>query len=425
MKVFTDLSVLNDKLYSLTEAEQRDRAESKMDSIESMLLTLISTTKSPDQVAIFKQVLPEHADSLKGAAEFKRIRLNLAMDKRDGEISPKFSKTMRADMTELKTISPSRIELAHGARYVGLEHAKYRGGQVLVEWRTAEGPMFAQLRRPMQRLALLLVCADASFAALKCLGLLEMKEKGRFGMVYALPVVPGLIPYEQVTVTSLRDLMVLVPRMNLNSRVKIADLVADAVIQLHTAGWLHKSIRPDNIIFASTDKDDPVAVLARRPHLIGYDLARPDTSEAAGTLTVTPNTTLSADLYRHREKRGGWFRSYRKADDLYALGCVLIELVTWKPLVEVFSSAERVDWKRRLDEAQAAKQSLPLPSMVESAYGPIVQRAPVRREIEHTTGRLFYEAIALCFEAEGASEGDEISMTRQTRIVETLKACRV
>jgi hypothetical protein len=43
---------------------------------------------------------------------------------------------------------------------------------------------------------------------------------------------------------------------SLNQRVSIAVTLAETVLQLHTAGWLRKSIRPENVLFFNANLED-------------------------------------------------------------------------------------------------------------------------------------------------------------------------
>ena len=120
---------------------------------------------------------------------------------------------------------------------------------------------------------------------------------------------------------------------SLKSRVSIASVLAETVLQLHAARWLHKGIRAENImVFKSgteqwDSRDDLLSA-----YLGGYEYARADnpleTSEA-------PSSKLYTDLYRHQRSLGQGRASFDKRFDFYSLGCVLLEVAFWLPLPSI------------------------------------------------------------------------------------------
>ncbi|KAF2770248.1 hypothetical protein EJ03DRAFT_77586 [Teratosphaeria nubilosa] len=418
-RVITELGSLNDHLYSLTNVEQQERLGAKVESIESLLRTLISQTTTPEDAAICQSILPRSAGNLQSAAAFKRIRLNLAFDKRDDEAGPdKHNRGIRNEMPQLQILVEKWLIVASNTTYSGLEPAMYKQDHVLIEWRVAEGPMFAKVQNPMRRLTLLLMSADASFAAMKCLGLLELRSRGRFGMVFTPPALPSSTDVLCRSPRSLNTLLEQARWVPLDMRVKVAIRAAATIAQLHTAGWLHKSVRSENIIFVSSEADDAETFLTRGSYLVGYGLARPDTAQAAVSLTETPDTALDAELYRHPEKRNDASKPFCKTYDLYGLGCVLLELALWRPLIDIVGLHEKQNWRKLLAEAEATRQDIELASMLD-----VLQKPSLRSEVHHNVGSIFWDAICLCFGSTATIEEDEISMARQTSIVEMLRAC--
>ena len=184
---------------------------------------------------------------------------------------------------------------------------------------------------------------DPAFHSLPCCGFLKEPGSSRYAYLFRVPrlvtQIDGLSTSD-IVMKTLHDLFTLTHlRPSVNQRVSIAVVLAETVLQLHTAGWLHKSIRPDNVLFFKSSSEEwisnneiPAAYLG------GYEYARADnpleTSE-------DPSTRRSTDLYRHTLSMGHGRTPYSQRFDLYSLGCVLLELGFWAPLETVLLQCVR------------------------------------------------------------------------------------
>ncbi|KAK5118735.1 hypothetical protein LTR85_007941 [Meristemomyces frigidus] len=86
----------------------------------------------------------------------------------------------------------------------------------------------------------------------RCCGYFRDQKTHRYGLVYELP--PDMMwsndPKTNLgRALSLRDLFNVNPRFPLDQRLQFCCDVSKAVLYVHLVGWVHKSIRPDNIIF--------------------------------------------------------------------------------------------------------------------------------------------------------------------------------
>ncbi|KAI9766944.1 MAG: hypothetical protein M1840_006241 [Geoglossum simile] len=165
---------------------------------------------------------------------------------------------------------------------------------------------------------------------LKCSGYFHDTKARVFGLLYEVP--PSLSCYGESMesrVLSLRELLRIVPRFSLSHRLRLACDIAKAVLYVHLAGWVHKSIRPNNILLL----EDPSIGPERR---FPYALARPYVAgfEHARSVKIQSNRTSDAEwqlnIYRH-PKRQFLERNttYNMSHDVYSLGAVFLELGLW------------------------------------------------------------------------------------------------
>lgn len=61
--------------------------------------------------------------------------------------------------------------------------------------------------------------------------------------------------------TGLDELVKTKQRISLGRRLEVSRNIAEAVLQLHTAGWMHKSLRPDNVVFLAQQGAKPEEIL--------------------------------------------------------------------------------------------------------------------------------------------------------------------
>ncbi|KAK3987612.1 hypothetical protein QBC44DRAFT_383111 [Cladorrhinum sp. PSN332] len=151
--------------------------------------------------------------------------------------------------------------------------------------------------------------------------------------------------------TSLRALIQKHSPLNLSFRFKIAKKLIESVYLMHTAGWIHRKIRPDNILlFPAQGKDgepDPTKLDYAQPYLAGFHSSRLEVEVAAVPFEapkqlehirqlqplakIINNATrvIALDAYQHPDHRKNVDAPYRAQFDLFSLGCVLLELGLW------------------------------------------------------------------------------------------------
>jgi len=144
----------------------------------------------------------------------------------------------------------------------------------------------------------------------------------------------------------------------LGQRYALALSLGRSVMQLHASGWLHKGLHSSKVLFfSSSQQNQPVAldtIDISQPWLLGFEYARPD-AEAEATESLI-SYSPEHDLYRHPAsiKAVGAANPvtdrYRREFDVYALGCMLIEIGLWTPI--------KTFWKDRYGTEEFRKRLL-------------------------------------------------------------------
>jgi hypothetical protein len=418
-----DISDLNTRLHQLLDTVEQDR-RTQVDAI--LLRDILSRSSTATEVEEIQYVLGPHpstsTEAIKAAATLKQIRLYIGDEARDDEVKTTWSKELTASMPSLKKYKHKRLapySTQAPLRYQGLEFARYNSQPVLVEWKVAEGAMWKRMFDQVTHLALMLASpAGKNSQSLLCLGYLPWEERELYALVYEIPAAASNAK-DVANAWELRSLHSLIsaqPHLSLDRRFAIAKTMAGVVLQLHTAGWLHKSLRSENIVFLCPQGSTASEFLHSPPFLVGYEYARLDTTQGA-VFTQLPDTEVTADLYRHPKARGVGREKYRTQFDVYALGCILMELGLWRQLVDVKTTYVDPSLGGKIKEATAQNREVDLPSLLElSSNNMLVQ------QLRHSVGEAFADAIVTCISMEPPTE--DASLDVQQAVVETLHRCK-
>ena len=189
------------------------------------------------------------------ASRLKETRLKLAVDLskneeavNNGVLSLKPPRSIR-----LKSGDVVIDQLLSDSRSLGT----YNMRPVMVEWKAFEKRWAGKLKPRIEALGVLLNKAnDHSIGSLPFLGLFQEYDQNRYALVFEIrPFVDAGLAAQPEAIETLRDrLYKTAPPMK--ERVGIALSLARAIRQLHTAGWLHKGIRSENILFFDTGNED-------------------------------------------------------------------------------------------------------------------------------------------------------------------------
>ncbi|KAF2262667.1 hypothetical protein CC78DRAFT_618406 [Lojkania enalia] len=140
----------------------------------------------------------------------------------------------------------------------------------------------------------------------------------------------------------------------LGDRFRLAARIAQAVGSIHNCGWLHKGIRPENIVFINyqdTEIDDP--------YILGWAHSRRNATEEQTEAMISMLQDTS--LYHHPDYLRG--ARYCETFDQYQLGCLLMEIAHWRLLADIKSAVgpklKGDDWSDRLiQHAEELKQDI-------------------------------------------------------------------
>ena len=308
--------------------------------------------------------------------------------------------------------------------------------QVLVEWKIVENRVEKKLKTRIERLILLLSnISDPAFHSLKCLGFLRHETPDTsivYGLVYEVADLNHEAPpFSKPSLRPLSSLFDHSKAPSLTKRFQIAFDICETILQLHTSGWLHKGIRSENVIFLDRDMHVWENGSSLGPFIAGYDYAR-----ANNPLEMTEDVPSNpiADLYRHPQTQGIARPSFKKVYDLYALGCVLLEIALWRSLENILLRAADVN------EASAELgRSLSVQQEAHLRWTAIIRgkellidkerNKSLLDKVAYHAGDKYRDVVQMCLlagvDAQGLEEQDEIEESIQTQlsIVQTLRQC--
>jgi serine/threonine protein kinase len=263
--------------------------------------------------------------------------------------------------------------------------------RVIVEWRSYHPDMLSgsatlqiSLRNRVNHLAILL--SDRTprpaegFNILTCMGYFDQVAQERFGFAYSIP--PTVLQRMPFT---LHELLTPSRMPALEQRFKMALSLARTLNLLHTSGWLHKSLRSNNIVmFQETGTNIPEF---ENPYVLGFEFSRPDGYHEA-TYHERSRVVSANQLYRHPEVRGHSPRRYQASDDIYSLGLVLLEIALWMPLTDIEGGREgreqAADNMAPLNMKKIMASVSSLPQKVGTIYKETVEYCLGNNQTNHT-----------------------------------------
>lgn len=395
-KILGEIGSRNYLLEDYLAVKEREDTRHQLDAITSALLYQCSDAVELDMV---QQIVNRPTASLVAAAEVKKIRLTLDIDRRVDELAP----STNSEKMWIRHYSEARMkEIDFDGRPQGIQAIHYKDDIIVVEWRTIEAK-WTGVEEPLKKLAKLLSSAsNAAFHSLPCTGFIHLPDTGRFGFVFDVTSVATTLGTPLVSPMdchSLNDMLSRAHFVALTERLRIAYDIAEAVTQLHTSGWLHKGICSSNVRFLAASGAQPRDVVKSSAYLVGYGYAREDTGDAISR-TEVPSEGHNADIYRHPNARSGpGKRPFQKRFDMYSLACLLVELALWRSLRDVFSQYGFESSAAGGEATACTPRSVVLTDDVPSLLD-LASNADFRDKLSYHVGASYTEAIVLCLGVE-------------------------
>lgn len=311
--------------------------------------------------------------------------------------------------------SPDLLSECHGHSSLTIFRgvARFDGNRVVVEWKDVDRALETKLKYRVANVASLLAeMKDPAFHSLSCFGFLKVVKSGRYAYLFEAPAAMS----SHFSMKSLQDLLdPQFPRPSLNCRIAIAINLAETVLQLHTSGWLHKCIRPDNVLFFKSSSDEWDSSVSIPPaYLSGYEYARADNPLET---TEAPSAQRHSQMYRHPLSIGQGRVSFTKIFDLYSLGCVLLELGFWAPLQTILLQYLRRDTAKDSNSPDNAVLSAILAPRNDAEYYTMVaEKQRLLREIgsgtitadlQHRMGKCYGQIVMKCLHASTGEAGED------------------
>ncbi|KAL9608698.1 MAG: hypothetical protein Q9167_006483, partial [Letrouitia subvulpina] len=428
-KLIDEVSYFNNRLYSLLDSADQIFVKS---ALSSALRDIISCSNGFIELDAVQQLLGStyisNPDAIASAANLKQIRLRLE----PGTVTS----TVDAPKPRLRQLKPAQLQRKQpNSACAGRELAHYKAKPVLVEWRLVERSLGNSLKSRVHQLAILLDNAsDPSFHTLHCIGLLpedklykaEDQQYICYGLVFELnfPVSKNNLP----AIRSLSNLYNSARKPSLNERCKIALALAETILQLHTSGWLHKGVRADNVIYLDFGDRSWENADAYGPYLAGYEYSRPASAHTEAIPAVS-----ELDLYRHPKALGIDRLNFRRSFDLFALGCVILEIGLWSSLHDILRTTPGVQ-EDLINNHRSSYDEIILADGVSNWSEINMSKMHLLQNDDETkrtyladtafhAGNTFQEVILLCLYANDDDPADE-NLEVQKEIVEKLRRCQ-
>jgi hypothetical protein len=247
------------------------------------------------------------------------------------------SMLIKSPMTEVSFLSqtPSRRQIA-----------TYKQNTVIVEykphatWILQDEEKLKETKQIVSTLASALSFVDPTVTGLlRCAGYFHEEDPNnpRFALVYNTPFsLPNQNPGNLKDLLNAKDAQGnrRTAMHALDKRLTLARRIASAVYFLHVIGWVHKSIRSNNILILeaqSLPSQDAFPHGLGHPYLVNFESARADTATTDLTLSEKEDQ-WHLNIYRHPERQGSNISArFTMAHDVYSLGVVLLEIGLWRP----------------------------------------------------------------------------------------------
>lgn len=308
-------------------------------------LTLLQVMDKVDRVQeLIEAMEVARSDSINNselASSFRTLTVNKPFDKTNKSVVSLAEFKMHHMRIEMNVSSSYALYIKSGdlvldgvPKHIGRQTGSLRGQRVWLEWRETLDDAFFQnayrstVEKRVMKLSAILAAQDkpSVFHSPKCVGYhrSEKRNTPRYALVYEWP--PN-VDGDDAELVSLRELLAKMRAPPpLNTRIRIANILAGSLLYLHAVDWIHKDIQSDCLLFAANPDR---TINLREPILSGFEFSRPALPEE---VTTSHQFSERHDLYRHPDLLLLNDSRSKKSHDIYSLGLVLAEIALWKPI---------------------------------------------------------------------------------------------
>jgi hypothetical protein len=282
------------------------------------------------------------------SAEVKALRVGLD----EGEvhsINAPIRQTLLKKLKPLASLKLANFKPPKKDETMGL--VEYDGEVVFVERKLIDRMLRSKIMPRAENIAALLnLPKEETFRTLTCNGNIE--DDGMISFVFNHPT-----PNQNREPKSLLELFSAnggIEPPSLIVRIRLALRIARTIQSTHRAGWLHKNVRSENILFfQSKIITDPSDILDG-PFLVGFSFARADSPTE---ISEQPSADPKHDIYRHPAALGEPTESFSAIMDAYFLGTVLLEIAEWRALRYLVDSVVNISAESILLDSLAGLQT--------------------------------------------------------------------
>ena len=361
------------------------------ESLSHLLRNGIASTRDDTELSCLSELALDVESRVSIAGHMKRTKLGLHPRGHDPALSGTGNISgSRAQILRTLKLKSSLLSADAGSSGEEREVVSYAGQHALVEFKFLGPDKVAQKKLSIraENLAILLGHIEtASLHTLQCKGFLKRNDYILF--VFELPA--SAVPVAFTTSSGCAYLTLSDVRLqqeylpDLDTRLSWALRLAETVLQLHTAGWVHKSISPTNILFLKRQgQNKPESMQFAGPYLSGFGYAREISLSA---LSEEQQDKSEENAYRHALAQGSRRSPFRPQFDLYALGIVLIEVGLWSSVKDVLQIKH---------------------SEIPDAFMNPVTLSSVRRKLEFSVPKDFADAALIALT--GSTTGEYINI---------------
>ncbi|MCJ1470023.1 hypothetical protein MMC07_008668 [Pseudocyphellaria aurata] len=419
-----DVRVLVQGLWTLLDPLQQDEVMSK---IQQVLSVVIEVSKDVDGLKDLQTALKSAPDeisrengNLAAAAGIKAVRVELQDDHVSSIVAQSVSIShslprKRRDILMKPLSRKLFINFVPHSGDTSTGTGVYADEPVLVEYKSVIPKLKFKLKSRIENLAVLLSTPkDPSFLTLHCLGYFE--DGDRFAFIFQYPTKPTKLftaPHPVSLLDLLRD-----PTMqpSVTTRIKLALNICSTLLALHTAGWLHKDLRSEKILFFPSRYPLLSAIpsdFLLSPYLTGFAFSRID---SPSEISEQPSSDPLSDIYRHPHALGDPSASFEKCMDLYSLGVIMVEIAEWRALKTLI--------RKKVD---VTREGVDVPLSAIAEIGPWLMQEKVRSgTVSFRMGKVFGRAVEKFLVGgipeDGGPDGEEAGKLLRT-VVGDLKRC--